>query len=77
MDRYQQRADAISGFSPDGGLPEDIDHVQAVGMGRKRYSEHDDSDLRGLSRKLHIARHSEGERAFGNLPQRPKLEDVY
>ena len=32
MNRYQQRVDAISGFSPDGGLPEDIDHVQAVGM---------------------------------------------
>ena len=77
MNRYQQRADAISGFSPDGGLPEDIDHVQAVGMGRKRYGEFDDSDLRGLSHKLHMARHNEGERAFDNLPQRPRLEDIY
>ena len=47
MNRYQQRADAISGFRLMVALPEDIDHVQVVGMGRKRYGEFDDSDLRG------------------------------
>lgn len=74
--RTLQKALAISDFSPDGGLPEDIDHIQPVGMGRKRYSEFDTSDLRGLSHKLHMQRHAEGERAFSDLPQRYTLSEV-
>lgn len=74
--RALQKALAISDFSPDGGLPEDIDHIQPVGMGRKRYSEFDTSDLRGLSHRLHMRRHAEGKRAFDNLPKRYVLEDV-
>lgn len=74
--RTLQKALAISDFSPDGGLPEDIDHIQPVGMGRRRYSKFDTSDLRGLSHKLHMKRHTEGERAFTDLPQRHTLSEV-
>ena len=66
----------IGDFSPDGGVPEDIDHIQPVGMGRKRWSQFDDSDLRGLSHKLHVRRHTEGEKAFENLPHRYSLSEV-
>ena len=73
----QQRAAALADFSPDGGLPEHLHHIDRRGMGGR--SDESLMALRtmGVSAELHARIHTEGDHVLDDLPQRPTLEDLW
>lgn len=73
----QQHAAALADFSPDGGLPEHLHHIDRRGMGGRS----DDGLARlrtmGVSAELHGRIHAQGDHVLDELPQRPALEDLW
>ena len=73
----QQRAAALADFSPDGGLPEHLHHIDRRGMGGRSDASLAGLRTMGVSAHLHSRIHTEGDRVLADLPQRPALEDLW
>ena len=73
----QQRATALADFSPDGGLPEHLHHIDRRGMGGRSDESLVGLRTMGVSAQLHVRIHTEGDHVLDDLPQRPALEDLW
>jgi hypothetical protein len=73
----QQRAAALADFSPDGGLPEHLHHIDRRGMGGR--SDESLMTLRtmGVSAELHARIHAEGDHVLADLPQRLAFDELW
>lgn len=75
MDVYQRRIDALSKFSPDGGLPEHEHHIERKGMGGRPTSLAELPTM-GVSAKLHARIHTEGDGVLEEYDSLPSLLEV-
>lgn len=75
MDVYQRRIDALSKFSPDGGLPEHEHHTVRKGMGGRPTSLGELPTM-GVSAKLHARIHTEGDSVLEEYDSLPSLLEV-
>jgi len=73
----QQRAAALADFSPDGGLPEHVHHIDRRGMGGRSQNSLAGLRTMGVSAQLHARIHTEGDHVLDELPQRHTLEDLW
>lgn len=73
----QQRSAALADFSPDGGLPEHLHHIDRRGMGGRSQDSLTRLRTMGVSAQLHARTHAEGDHVLDDLPQRPTLEDLW
>ena len=73
----QQRAAAVADFSPDGGLPEHLHHIDRRGMGGRSQGSLVGLRTMGVSAQLHVRIHTEGDHVLDDLPQRPTLEMLW
>jgi hypothetical protein len=76
-DLVQKRAAALADFSPDGGLPEHLHHIDRRGMGGRSQDSLTRLRTMGVSAQLHARIHTEGDHVLDDLPQRPALEDLW
>lgn len=71
-----QRAKALADFSPDGGLPEHLHHIERRGMGGRRGSLVGLETI-GVSARLHARIHNEGDSVLNSLVAQPSFQSLF
>ena len=72
----RRRVDALSDYSPDGGLPEHKHHIVRRGLGGRPLSLATLPTM-GVSAALHQRIHNEGDSVLDDLPERPTLASLW